>query len=188
MARQRLSTSLLCLFLLLAVTRCASPIAKAYREAAAPGVTFPMVLADPQAYEGNTVIWGGTVIRTQNTNTGSVLFVLDTPLGCRDKPDNADASGGRFIGRTDRFLDPLVYAKGRQVTVAGKVIGARTIANRKTNLSYTYPVVQIEQLHLWKKERPLPLMPAYYSWPDPFWGFPGDSDDFYYDEDDENDE
>jgi outer membrane lipoprotein len=185
MVRHRLPMSLLCLFLLVAVTRCASPIAKAYKEAAAPGVTFPTVLADPQGYEGNTVIWGGTIIRTRNTKTGSALFVLEIPLGCRDKPDNADASGGRFIGKTDRFLDPLVYAKGRQVTMAGKVIGVRTVTNAKSHLSYTYPVIQIEQLHLWKKEKPLSLMPSYYSWPDPFWGFP-DDDDFYFDDDDED--
>jgi len=150
-----------------------------------------MVLADSQAYEGDTVIWGGTVIKTQNTPRGSLLFILETPLGSRDYPEDADASAGRFIAKTDHFLDPLVYAKGRKVTVAGKVIGARTIANRKTKLSYTYPVVQVEQLHLWKQKAPLPPLPSYYywdAWPDPIWGFPGYYGAFDYDEDDEDED
>jgi outer membrane lipoprotein len=172
----KVHNSLVCIFLLMAVTGCASPIAKTLRQEAAPGVTFPMVFANPDAYVGDTVVWGGSIIRTVNTREGSRLFVLQTVLGLRDKPGATDTSEGRFIAETDRFLDPLVYAKGRLITVAGRVAGKETMARKKADIGYTYPLVKVEQLYLWKKPEPTPPLywaPYWGPWEyDPFWDFP----------------
>jgi outer membrane lipoprotein len=154
-----------CVFLLVTIIGCTSPISRTLRQEAASGVTFPMVFQNPDAFQGDTVIWGGSIIRTVNTKEGSRICILETSLNMKDRPEAIETSEGRFIAVTDRQLDPLVYAKGKKITVAGKVIGKKTMARKRTGISYTYPLVQIEQLHLWHRHRHAP--PSYWG---PYWG------------------
>ena len=172
MKRPKVHDFLVCIFFLVAVTGCASPIAWSLRQEAAPGVTFAMVFENPDAYQGDIVIWGGSIIRTVNTKEGSRIFILQTMLGLRDRPEAVDTSEGRFIAVTDRFVDPLVYREGRMITVAGRVTGKETVVHKETGISYTYPLVQVEQLHLWKKPEsaPVPYWGPYWGY-DPFWDF-----------------
>lgn len=167
---------LVCIFFLVTAIGCTSPITKTLRQEAAPGVTFPMVFTNPDAFKGDTVIWGGSIIRTVNTKEGTSIWILQAPLDMRDKPEDALASQGRFIAVTDRRLDPLVFAKGMLVTVAGKLNGQKTVVNKRTGLSYTYPLVQTEQLHLWERTRPMSqeYWGPYWWGYDPFWDFPYD--------------
>lgn len=168
--------ALIAVFLLAVVAGCASPIDKSLRKEAAPGVTFAKVFANPDAYRGDMVVWGGSIIKTERTKTGSCVYVLQAPLGMQDKPGDSDTSAGRFIAVTDRQLDPLVYAKGRRLTVAGTVIGEKNVNNKNMETGYTYPLVKADQLYLWKKPQPIP---HYYWGPyrgyDPFWDY------YYYD-------
>ena len=168
--------SLISVFLLAVVAGCASPIDKSLRDEVVPGVTFPMVFANPDAYQGDMVVWGGSIIKTELTKTGSYVYVLQTALDLQDKPEDIDTSAGRFIAVTDRQLDPLVYAKGRKFTVAGTVTGKKTVNNKKSGTGYTYPLVKADQLYIWKK--PKSVTPVYwgpYGGYDPFW------DSYYYD-------
>ena len=170
--------SLISVFLLAVVAGCASPIDKSLRNEVAPGVTFPMVRANPDAYQGDMVVWGGSIIKTERTSTGSSVYVLQTALGLQDKPEDIDTSAGRFIAVTDRQLDPLVYAKGRELTVAGTVAGKKTVNNKKTGTGYTYPLVKADQLYIWKKSKPIP--PDYwdsYYYDDGGWGVWGGDED-----------
>jgi outer membrane lipoprotein len=158
---------LLCIF----VSSCASPIPRKYREEAAPSVTFPMVLENPVAHKGETVIWGGTIIRTVNDKEGSELFILEMPLGARDKPKTDENPRGRFIARSKAYLDPLIYRKGRRVTVAGKIGGEKEVVSGKGKHPYVYPVVAIEDIHLWKRSAPVyPYYPYGWGWSGPYWG------------------
>ena len=175
---------LFCVLLLITVVGCTSPITRTLRQEATPGVTFPMVFTSPDSFQGDTVIWGGSIIRTINTKDGTSICILQIPLDVRDKPEGIETSQGRFIAVTDRQLDPLVYAKGMMVTVAGKLNGKKKVVNKRTGVSYTYPLVQIEQLHLWEKARSTPSQywgPYWWGY-DPFWdfsyygGFEGDED------------
>jgi outer membrane lipoprotein len=164
----------LSLFLLSA---CASPIYRAYREAAAPDLTFDMVLEEPDAYKGKTVIWGGVIFRTVNTGKGGSLFVLETPLGHMDKPGGGDEARGRFIAEGPYYLDPLIYERGRKVTVAGVVEGKRAVAGLEGKQPYVYPVLKIGQLYLWRRE-PADYPPGNLGWPggwyDPYyWQYGG---------------
>jgi len=166
---------------LLMVSTCATPpIAKQYRqEAQSEDLTFSMVLQDPDAYVGDIVLWGGTIIETKNLKEGTELIVLETPLGRGERPRSAKHSGGRFIAKSGRFLDPAVYAAGRKITLAGQVTGKKTLSLSET--TYTYPVVAVKQLHLWER-RPSYAYYPYYDWGwGPYWGwdsgFYGDYDE-----------
>ncbi|MDA8163775.1 MAG: Slp family lipoprotein [Desulfobacteraceae bacterium] len=161
---QRIATCLACLLLSLSLTQCASPIAKVYRQEAVTA-SFPSVLRNPENYKGDTVVWGGFIIETTPTKEGTSISILETPLGFRDKPQKSESTKGRFIVKTNRYLDPMIYSRWRKITVAGKVIGQEVKTNSKTGATYTYPVVQMEQLHLWPFPEAVALPPDYWwSW------------------------
>jgi outer membrane lipoprotein len=45
-------------------------------------------------------------------------------------------------------MDPLIYEKGRVVTVAGTLKEAKTVTIN--GREYTYPVLELREMHLWK--------------------------------------
>jgi outer membrane lipoprotein len=172
----RTIASLIYLALALSIFGCAYPISQQLRAETAKNVTFKMVLNNPSAYIGDIVIWGGAIIKTVNLKKGTQIFVLDTPLNYWGEPKQSIHSEGRFIAETSEFLDPEVYKRGNQVTLAGKVSGAKTLPLGKA--SYTYPVITIKELHLYEKQR---YYPYYYydDWGGPWWGGPYYGPDFY---------
>ena len=111
-------------------------------------LTLTQVKANPQSTRGAVVIWGGRIIGTRNTTNGSEIYVLELPLGRKEKPVPDDtASTGRFIALSPQFLDPLSYHGGYLITVAGQIQGVRT--ERLHNVLYRYPVLNIQQMNLW---------------------------------------
>jgi outer membrane lipoprotein len=126
-----------------------------------------MVLENPDAYKGRTVILGGIIIETVNVKDGTEIVVLDTPLDFMEKPKTATYSRGRFIAKDLKFLDPAVYKPDRYVTLAGEVEGVEERDLGKT--TYMYPVVVIREIYLWES-RNHRYNPYYYYWYDPWYG------------------
>ncbi len=163
------------LFLLFAVSlvSCAYPVSKQFRQEARRDATFPAVLQNPSAYSGSVVIWGGEIIEVTNTREGTEMIMLETPLDYTEEPRGPRYSQGRFIARTNEFLDPSVYKSGRRLTLAGQVVGDET--RRVGQADYRYPVVRMLQVVLWT-ERSYATAPDFGWWPvgpyDPyFWPF-----------------
>ena len=73
-------------------------------------------------------------------------FKRDGPGILRRMPE------GRFQAVAPGYLDPVLFARGRQVTVVGTVIGTR--AGLIGEARYVYPRVQILATHLWRLYRP----------------------------------
>ena len=142
------------------------PIAKEYRQqAAAEDVTFSMVLANPDAFVGDVVLWGGIIIETKNFKNGTNIIVLETPLYGSERPRARGFSRGRFIAQSSKFLDPVIYRPGKKITVAGVVKGKEAQPLGETK--YTYPVVSVKQMVLWQPYRRY----AYpYYWRGSYWG------------------
>ena len=156
------------LALTLSIVGCAYPISQQMREEAAKDVTFKMVLNNPSAYVGDIVIWGGIIIKTVNLKEGTQIFVLNTPLNYLGEPKRNIHSKGRFIAQTSEFLDPEIYKRGNQVTLAGVVSGEKILPLGEG--SYTYPVITIKELHLYEKQPYYPYPYYYYDyWNGPFW-------------------
>lgn len=136
---------------------CASyPFSENLRNQAVP-LNLTQVKANPQTTRGVMVIWGGRIINTINTTNGGEIYVLELPLGHKERP-NADytASTGRFIALSPEFLDPAVYARGRLVTIAGRTQGVRN--QRLQTIMYRYPLLKVQQIHLWTgRQSDIPL-------------------------------
>ncbi len=161
---------LIFLIALLTLTGCATyPISREIREAANKDLSFYMVKSEPENYTGETVIWGGHIIETIITDTGSELIILQTPLETTQRPQQPGLSMGRFIGKTKNFLDPEIYSKGKRVTVAGVLANPET--RPLSNTKYEYPVIDIKELYLWPREILYdPIHPWDYG---PYWWDPG---------------
>jgi outer membrane lipoprotein len=152
---------------------CTYPIAKQYRLEAAKDVTVDKVQNEPEEYKGLIVIWGGIILHTTNNAEGSELTILQMPLDRAGLPRSPADSAGRFLARTPRFLDPEVWRRGRRVILAGKVEGVESEPLGST--TYAYPVVEIQQIHLWLPYVVGPFYPTY-GWPDEGWYGP----DYWY--------
>lgn len=115
---------------------------------------------DPAAYQGARVIVGGEILSTQPKPGQTEIELLARRLGSDDAPERSDRSPGRLLLRSPDFLDPAVYAAGRQITVIGTLTGQE---DRKVGeLPYRYPVITVERIRLWPQE--VAQYGAYYPW------------------------
>lgn len=108
------------------------------------------VRESPSDYRGLTVRWGGTIIKVENREQETVLLIMGRPLDDEGKPQIEGASPGRFMAKIDGFLDPVIYSPGRLVTVAGTIVGSES--RKIGRYSYRYPVVAVEDYHLWPSQ------------------------------------
>jgi outer membrane lipoprotein len=146
---------------------CAPVISKNLREQVEKEISFKDVIQSPEAYQGKVVLWGGEIIGAKNTKEGTLIEVLQKPTDSQGKPKKVDRSDGRFLALYDGYLDVAIYAKGRDVTVAGEVKGKRVLPLGE--IEYTYPIISAKEIHLWPKkikER------HYYHYPVPYRYYP----------------
>jgi outer membrane lipoprotein len=167
--RTQLAIRILSLGLLgAALSGCASyPISQGLRQQAQP-LEVNQVIANPNAYRGAVVIWGGRIIQTINFTNGASVYVLDFPLDKGGMPKRYTASPGRFIARSASFLDPEVFRSGRLVTVAGTVAGVMT--EPVQNIQFTYPIIDVREIHIWLPAPPPAYPPGWNGgWYGPGW-------------------
>jgi outer membrane lipoprotein len=134
---------------LLISTGCASPISPQLRQDAAKNLSFATVLANPGAYSGKIVVWGGVIVKIVSRTDGSDLYLSETPLGSNGRPRGREYSEGEFIAKTSEILDPNTYAPEREITVAGEIVGQEL--GTYLGAPYAYPVIMVKELHLWEK-------------------------------------
>ncbi len=139
---------------------CATIIPRAVLERVNGDITFEALKKNPAAYEGQVVLLAGIIVRTTNTPGGAALEIYQTEMDWEKRPTRTDVSEGRFLAEYHDFLDPEIYSKQRQVTIAGKVLGVKHMKLGK--MDYPYPLIRAEAIHLWKKTKPLPYDP--YPW------------------------
>lgn len=146
---------------------CASVISREIRKELDLKLTLEEVRSKPDYYKGAKVLWGGIIVSSKNEAEKTVIEVVQAPLGSMDKPENPDRSKGRFIMEFAGFLDTALYAAGREITVAGEIIGS--MQGTIGEMEYTFPVLKSIKIHLWEIKE----IPEYI--PSPFF-----CDPFYY--------
>lgn len=99
--------------------------------------------------DNNTlVIWGGTIINTQNLSDTTQIEIMGYPLDRRQRPMTARDPQGRFLIQYKGYLEPVDYAAGRSLTVLGRL--QDVITGTVGEAQYQYPALQSESIHLWK--------------------------------------
>lgn len=99
-----------------------------------------------------TVVWGGRIIETVNFDDSTEMLVLALPLNTGNVPRIEQNSVGRFVVRVPGYLEPLDYAPGRYVSLAGSLAGW-TGAWRSDGVAVELPLVHSGQVHLWPRDQ-----------------------------------
>jgi outer membrane lipoprotein len=164
-----------CWLTFLLLNGCAtSPFSDSVKQAAQQQPSFTAIVTNPKAYQGRMVILGGEILQTKNLPQFTEIEVLQKPLNRYTRPQDVDLSHGRFLTRCPGYLDPAIYDKGREISIAGEVKNQET--RSIDQVDYNYPVIGCREIHLW----PI-VMPTYYYPPggygySPWGGWPG----YYY--------
>jgi outer membrane lipoprotein len=157
------------MFALGSLTACSPKISKQLLHRAGAPVLFEELIGHPDVYKDRIVVLGGYILEVVNDPESSLIIVIQAPLGSQNKPKSKDLSKGRFIVRSDKFLDPEVYTIGRKLTAGGRVSGGREkpLGDR----TYHYLVIEAEELYLWPEEKhhTRPYDPYFYH----PWYYPG---------------
>ena len=157
------------LIILLWLAGCASPVPEPIRQTPPSQPQPDEVRADETRFEGATVRWGGVIAAVTNRAGDTLLEVVSRPLSRSGRPQLTDATQGRFLARVDGFLDPAVYASGREITVTGTVAGLEPRA--VGDYPYPYVRVDVDRHYLWAVREP--IREPYYSpwWYDPWYPY-----------------
>jgi len=164
-----------CLVALLS-TGCSQALSPAVRQQIDKTISFTQLRTAPETYKDRIVMLGGDILSTRNLAQGTLLEVLHKPLDSADRPRETDQTEGRFMALCDGYLEPAIYRKGRQITLAGRVLGSRT--DTIGEVTYTYPYLACLEVHLWPPRPEVTdsraLYPYGYWWPPypPFWRRP----------------
>ena len=97
--------------------------------------------------QGVEVMWGGVIVNATNTPDHTDFSVLFYPLDTSQRPDTDKSAKSRFIVRYPGYLETMVYAPGREVTVLGKLEG--TEEGKIGDAPYRFPVLKADRIHLW---------------------------------------
>ena len=130
------------------------------------------LLETPEVFQGKLFILGGLIVETRFTEKGSQIEALHVPVDSYGYLESSAHSQGRFLAlysKSKGLLDPMVYKKRREVTLAGEFLELRK--GKIDEMEYVYPVFEIKEIHLWEERRDYdsPAYPYYYPYYDPYY-------------------
>ena len=140
----RIAQSVMVIAAALMLSACAGGISRQARSQVTYTGSFESVLENPRGFQGETVMWGGRIVEIQNQDASTEIVVLQLELDSRNRFSDGDSSRGRFLIRSDRFLDPAIYPAGTFIIVVGRLQGGET--RQIGEMPYTYPVIDIVEI------------------------------------------
>lgn len=151
---------------LLLLTACAPVFREDIMKNATLNPSLSGLNADPLHFEDKLYIFGGKIINTRVTKDGSLIEALYAPVNSRGYFQDTYKLEGRFLALLPKeygILDPLIFKKDREITIAAVYKGVRT--ERLDEIDYPYSYFQIVEIRLWEERQYYP--PPYY--PYPYW-------------------
>ncbi len=134
------------LLICLLLTACSS-VPPTIENPPAFDLSYHSALQDLNRYKNVPVRWGGVVAEVENEQNDSLVQVLFYPLNSYGRPMLDEQPEGRFVVKSTKFLDPLIYAKNSEITVAGTLNGSTDSTVGKKVMSV--PLVVATTLYLW---------------------------------------
>ena len=134
------------LLICLLLTACAG-LPAAVKDVPVANISYSQASHNPSGYKDTSVRWGGVIIEVDNEENFTLVQVLSHPLNYYGRPQLSKPSEGRFVIKSTEFLDPAVYAKDKEITVAGTLLGdiERTIGKKTIRL----PLLAAKAIYLW---------------------------------------
>ncbi|BCB95600.1 hypothetical protein JZK55_05220 [Dissulfurispira thermophila] len=134
---------------------CAHVVSKEIRDMAEKEIALSDIMKAPDTYKGKVIILGGVIVSSMNAKEGTYIEVIQKPLDYRGRPENTDVSYGRFIIIYEGYLDTAIYSQGREVTVAGEVMGK--MERPLGQIKYQYLLIKSKELHLFEQHYGVPI-------------------------------
>lgn len=160
---------------LVLLSSCAPVLSRDHLKQGVRDIPLSAVREDPTRYTGRLFILGGLIVETRLTDRGSLIEAVSVPVGSYGYLKSRGRYEGRFLAlypKLQGILDPLIYGKGREITLAATFLEVRN--GKIDEMEYTYPVFTIAELYLWDEPRAYYVVPAYpwyygypYGWHDP---------------------
>lgn len=153
------------LFLLIVVS-CAPVLRKDLMQAGTREFSLDQLRGNPIQYQGKLYILGGLIVSAKNTERGSLIEAVYIPVNSLGYLKGREYADGRFLALfpgSAGYLDPEIYRKGREITVAGEFTGVQR--GKLDQADYIYPVFGIKQIYLWPEERRYYMGGPYYGYP-----------------------
>ncbi|MGZ5010422.1 MAG: Slp family lipoprotein [Methylobacter sp.] len=110
-------------------------------------ISYAQATQNIASHKNAPVRWGGVIIDVENEQDFSLVQVLYYPLNSNGRPRLDKPNEGRFLFKTPEFLDPAVYDKNTEITVAGTLIGDtdRMIGKKSLRL----PLISATTIYRW---------------------------------------
>lgn len=142
---------ILTLFVILVLTAC-GPTKPSIHAKSNNDISYEQVIQNVDLYQGQLVRWGGMIGQVANYENFSELTIVQFPLTRHGVPISTEPSAGRFIVRSEHFLDPLIYSPEKLVTIIGtvKTLQLQKVDQKMLNL----PLIAVEQSHVWPQNNP----------------------------------
>ena len=145
---------------------CAHPVSQEIRKGIDADITFESLFEDPKPFLGKRVLFGGVIVVTRNVQDGTELEIVQKNIEPYGNLEAGDYSGGRFLFFSKGYLEPEIYASGRELIGVGKVIGHKL--GKVGDYSYNFPIIEVEELHLLDDKKLNSSYSVPYSW-DPWY-------------------
>lgn len=135
------------LSLCLLLNGCMSNLPPAIKDAPAVAISYSQANQSVTSYKDAPVRWGGLIIEVENEQDYSLVQVMYYPLNYYGRPKLIEPNEGRFVIKSPEFLDPAIYTKNTEITIAGTLQGdiERTIGNKTIRV----PLISATVIHLW---------------------------------------
>jgi len=134
------------LMICLLLSACAS-LPQAMKNVPVTDITHAQAIENMDTHKDAPVRWGRVIIDVENNENYTLIQALLYPISYLGRPNLAKPNGGLFIIRSEKFLDPLIYAKENEITVVGTLNGYK---ERKVGKKIIrVPLIQSEAIHLW---------------------------------------
>lgn len=130
-------------------------------------LSYSQVSSDSNSFKDTPVRWGGVIISVENEAQSSLMQVLFHPLDYNGRPQTYKPGEGRFVITSAEFLDPAVYAKDKEITVAGVIAGDIELTVGKRTIHV--PLLTATAIHLWPNYPDYTHQPGYFY---PYYGYP----------------
>ena len=162
--------SLVISLLLSAVVACSPVLNKDLMKEGARAFDPRHLLETPEVFKDGLFIFGGVIVETRLMEAGSQVEGLFVPVDRYGYLSSEARYQGRFLAlypRSRGMLDPLIYKKGREITLAAEFQEVRK--GKIDEMEVAYPVFEIREVYLWEEYR---NYPAGYYWPGYYYPYP----------------
>lgn len=132
------------------------------------------LIANPIVYENRLFVFAGQIADVKVTAEGSLLEAVYVPVSADGIPTGNRIPNTRIRALFKKefgILDPIVYERGRYVTIGAVFKGLQP--GKIEDLNFLFPYFHIEEIFLWDRPQKRylyydPWYDSYYPWR---WGF-----------------